>query len=65
MSLFIIGCVALRILSLAFFILLVARIATGFHGHRRDDAMAALERRFVAGDIAEIDFRRMRDILKT
>ncbi len=66
MNLFIIGFIALRVLGLAFIILLVARIATGMHGRHRygDGALTALERRFVKGEINEEDFRRMREVLK-
>ena len=55
----------MRIVFLAFVILLIARIAMEFQGRRRDDAMAALERRFVAGDVSEEDYRHMRDTLKS
>jgi uncharacterized membrane protein len=56
--------IALRILCPAFVILLVARIMTGLRGQHRDGAMAALGRRFVAGEVSEEDYRHMRDILR-
>ena len=65
MNLFIIGYMAMRILCLAFVVLLIARIAMGLRSQYHDGAMASLERRFVAGDVSEEDYRRMRDILKS
>ncbi|PKL09822.1 MAG: hypothetical protein CVV51_01770 [Spirochaetae bacterium HGW-Spirochaetae-7] len=65
MNWFIIASMALRVLCLAFVVLLVSRIAAGFRGHGKDGALAALERRFVAGEVAEEDYRHMRDILKS
>jgi len=65
MTLYMLGFVALRLLCLAFFLLLAARIAVGLRSHRRDGAMDVLERRFVAGEITEEEFRAMREVLRS
>jgi uncharacterized membrane protein len=65
MTLYMLGFITLRLLCLGFFILLAARVAVGLRSRRRDGAMEALERRFVAGEISEEDFRAMRDVLRS
>ncbi len=64
MSMLFIGFVALRILGAAFFVVLALRIAAGFR-RRMDPGLAALERRFVTGDLEEKDYRRMREVLES
>ncbi len=65
MTLFFIGFLALRVLCAAFFVVLVLRIAAGLRKRRGDAGLAALERRFVTGGLAENDFRRMREVLES
>jgi uncharacterized membrane protein len=63
MSLYFAGFILLRLLCLAFAILFVVRLAAGLRARRPDGALALLERRFAAGEIAEEEFRRMRSVL--
>jgi len=65
MSLYWIGFLVLRLLCAAFAILFVARIAISLRGSRPDGAKAALERRFVAGEIGEEEFLKMRHTLES
>ncbi|MCX7023032.1 MAG: hypothetical protein NT080_00245 [Spirochaetes bacterium] len=65
MTLYFIGFLALRLLCLTFVVVLILRIAAGTGRHRGDGALAALERRFVAGELPEEDFRHMRDVLES
>jgi uncharacterized membrane protein len=62
MTLFVIGHIALRALCIAFAVVLAALVARRVR-RRHDPAIVALERRFVAGELSEDDFRRMRDTL--
>ena len=62
MAWFIAGFVALRLLGIAFVVLLVARIAVGAAG-RRDGARGVIARRFAEGEITEEQFRQMREVL--
>ncbi|MGA2765502.1 MAG: hypothetical protein ABSG17_19315 [Spirochaetia bacterium] len=64
MAWFIAGFVALRILGIAFFVLLVARIAVAVRG-RHYDALAIISRRFAEGEVTEEQFRRMREVLES
>jgi uncharacterized membrane protein len=64
MAWFIGGFVLLRILGVAFIILLIARIAAGARG-RRNGALGVLGRRYAEGQITEEQFRRMRDVLES
>ena len=59
---FIAGFVTLRVLGIAFVVLLVARIAASLRGHR-DGALGVAARRFAGGEITEEQFRRIRDVL--
>jgi uncharacterized membrane protein len=64
MNLFFVGCVALRLLGLAFFVVLTVRIVAGLR-RNRDGAIAALRRRFAEGEIGEEEFRKLRDALES
>ncbi len=64
MTWFFLGLVLLKLLCLAFLLVLVMRIALGWRRHHGRGALAVLERRFVAGEITEEDFRHMRDVLE-
>jgi uncharacterized membrane protein len=59
---FIAGFVALRIMGIAFLVLLVTRIVAGFR-HHHNEALEIAGRRFASGEITEDQFRRMREIL--
>ncbi len=59
---FIAGFVALRMLMIAFVVLLVARIVAAVRG-RPDGAVEIAARRFAMGEITEDQFRRIRDAL--
>ena len=62
MAWFIAGFVALRILGIAFLVLLVTRIVAGFRSHT-NEALETASRRFASGEITEEQFRRMREVL--
>jgi uncharacterized membrane protein len=62
MAWFIAGFVALRIMGIAFLVLLVTRIVAGFR-HHHNGALEIAGRRFASGEITEDQFRRMREIL--
>jgi hypothetical protein len=64
MTLFIVGLCALRLLCLAFAILLVVKLASSWRGHRPDPGLASLERRFALGELSEADFSAMRKVLE-
>ncbi len=59
---FIAGFVTLRMLGVAFVIVLIARIVTAVRG-RHDAALEIASRRFATGEITEEQFRRIRDTL--
>ena len=58
------GFILLRILGVAFFILLIARIVVGARSHHHD-ALWILSRRFAEGEITEEQFRKMRSVLES
>lgn len=61
MAWFIAGFVALRVLGIAFVVLLVTRIVAGLKdGHNEAREIA---RRFASGEITEEQFRRLREVL--
>ncbi len=62
MAWFIAGFVALRILGIAFLVLLVTRIVAGFRS-RNSEALEIAGRRFASGEITEDQFRRTREVL--
>ena len=62
MAWFIAGFVALRLLGIAFLVLLVSRIVAGARS-RPHDALEIVGRRFAEGEITEEQFRRMREVL--
>ncbi len=64
MAWFIGGFVLLRILGVAFIILLIARIVAGARG-RHNGALGVLGRRYAEGQITEEQYRRMRDVLES
>ena len=62
MAWFIAGFVALRVLGIAFVVLLVTRIVAGLKdGH--NEAREIARRRFASGEITEEQFRRLREVL--
>ena len=62
MGWFIAGFVVLRVLGIAFIVLLVARIAAGAR-ERYDGASEILRKRFASGEITEEQFHRAREVL--
>jgi uncharacterized membrane protein len=64
MAWFVGGFVLLRILGIAFIILLIARIVAGAKS-RHHGALGVLGRRFAEGQITEEQFRKMRDVLES
>jgi uncharacterized membrane protein len=62
MGWFIAGFVLLRVLVIAFLVLLVTRIVGGSR-RRHDEASEVLRRRFAAGEITEEQFNRLREVL--
>jgi uncharacterized membrane protein len=64
MAWFIAGFVALRVLGIAFLVLLIARVAAGARS-RRHGALGIISRRFAEGEITEDQFRRMRDVVES
>ncbi len=64
MAWFIAGFLALRVLGIAFFVLLIARIVAGV-GSRHYDALGIVGRRFADGEITEEQFRRIREVLQS
>ncbi len=56
------GFILLRILGVAFFVLLAVRIITGLRS-RHSGAVDIASRRFASGEITEQEFRRMREVL--
>ena len=62
MGLFVTGFIALKLLGVAFIVLLIMRIAAAVRG-RPDGALETASRRFAAGEITEEQFRRIRDVL--
>ena len=61
---FVAGFIALRVLGVAFLVLLVLRVAVGARGPH-SGARAIMARRFAEGEITEEQFRRMREILES
>ncbi len=59
---FIGGFILLRILGIAFFVLLAVRIITGLRS-RHEGALEIVSRRFASGEITEEQFRRIREVL--
>lgn len=64
MGWFIAGFVVLRILAIAFVVLLIARIVAGVRSHH-NGALGIISRRFAEGELTEDQFRRMRDVLES
>jgi uncharacterized membrane protein len=64
MSLFLIGAMVLRLLCLAFAVLLAVRIVAGVRSRHPCGARAILERRFVEGAINEDEYRSKRAVLE-
>ncbi len=64
MAWFVAGIIVLRVLGIAFLVLLVARIARGT-GSRHDEALEIVGRRFASGEITEEQFRRLREVLES
>ena len=62
MGLFVAGFVALRLMAVAFIVLLIMRIAAAVRG-RSDGALETASRRFAAGEITEEQLRLIRDVL--
>jgi len=62
MAWFIAGFVVLRILGIAFLVLLMTRIVAGFKS-RNNEALEIAGRRFASGEITEDQFRRMQEVL--
>jgi uncharacterized membrane protein len=62
MGWFIAGFVALRVLGVAFLVLLVTRIVAGAR-NRCDEASEVLRRRLASGEITEDQFHRLREVL--
>ncbi len=63
MAWFIAGFLVLRILGIAFLVLLVVRIVAGARGPN-DDALRIASRRFASGEITEEQLRRIREVLE-
>ena len=61
-GLFIAGFVMLRLMGVAFIVLLIMRIAAAVRG-RWDKALETARQRFAAGEISEEQLRRIRDVL--
>jgi uncharacterized membrane protein len=64
MGWFIGGFVVLRLLGIAFLVLLIARVVTGVRSHH-GGALGIVSRRFAEGELTEEQFRRMRDVLES
>ena len=64
MAWFVGGFILLRILGVAFFILLIARIVAGARS-RDHGALSIVSRRFAEGEITEEQFRKMRSVLES
>jgi uncharacterized membrane protein len=64
MAWFIGGFVVLRLLAIAFVVLLIARIVAGMRGHH-SGALSIIGRRFAEGELTEDQYRRMRDVLES
>ncbi len=64
MAWFVVGIIVLRVLGIAFLVLLVARIAMGIR-NRHDEALEIVGRRFASGEITEEQFRRLREVLES
>jgi len=62
MAWFVAGFVALKLLGIAFVVLLIARIVAGARG-RFDGAREIARRRFASGEITEEQLRQIRDVL--
>ena len=62
MAWFVAGFVALRVLGIAFLVLLVTRIVAGVRS-RGGGALEIASRRFASGEITEEQFRRVREVL--
>jgi uncharacterized membrane protein len=62
MGWFIGGFVLLRVLGIAFVVLLAARIVMGMRG-RHDGAREIARRRFASGEITEEELRRISEVL--
>ena len=63
MGWFIAGFVTLRILGVAFVVLLAARIIAAVRGRADGAAVDIAARRFASGEITEEQFRRVRVVL--
>lgn len=61
---FIAGFVALRILGVAFIVLLVARLTAGARAHG-DRALDVVRGRLAAGEITEEQYRRLKEVLES
>jgi len=62
MAWFVAGFFVLRLLGIAFVVLLIARIMAG--ARRRSNGVAEIAaRRFASGEITEEQFRKVRDVL--
>jgi uncharacterized membrane protein len=64
MAWFVAGFVALRVLGIAFLVLLVTRIMAGARS-RNNEAREIASRRFASGEITEEQLRRMQEVLDT
>ena len=64
MGWFIGGFAVLRLLGVAFLVLLIVRVVTGVRGHH-NGALGIISRRFAEGELTEDQFRRMRDVLES
>jgi uncharacterized membrane protein len=62
MGWFIAGFVALRVMGIAFLVLLAVRIAGGLRS-RGSEGLEIASRRFASGEITEEQLRRMREVL--
>ncbi|MGO8692102.1 MAG: hypothetical protein ACLQMF_00380 [Rectinemataceae bacterium] len=65
MTMFIVGFLTLRVLCIAFIVVLVLRIGSGVMNRHVDSGLVALERRYATGGLGEADFRRMREVLES
>lgn len=63
MTLFIVGMIVLRLLCLAFFILLAVRLVVGFRARYETGALAILRQNYANGLITAEGFRQKRTVL--
>jgi uncharacterized membrane protein len=59
-----IGFLALRVLCMAFAVLLVVRLVAAFQGRGPHGARAELDRRFARGEMSAEDYRQRREVLQ-